>query len=174
MFLAGRPADAAGSAVTACMEGTRPVLVEIQALVSSSKYGTGRRMTQGVDQNRVALMIAMLEKRAGMQLLGDDVFVNIAGGLEVDEPAVDLGLVTAIASSFRNQPIDAHTAVFGEVGLTGEVRGAMQAAVRAREAQALGFKKIVMPSSNTSGLEKLLGLRVVGVRSVDEALSELF
>lgn len=174
MFLAERPVDAAGSVVTACMEGTRPVLVEIQALVSSSKYGTGRRMTQGVDQNRVALLIAMLEKRAGLQLLGDDVFVNIAGGLEVDEPAVDLGLVSAIASSFRNQPIDAHTAVFGEVGLTGEVRGAMQAAVRAREAQALGFKRIVMPASNTAGLEKLLGLRVIGVRAVDEALSELF
>jgi DNA repair protein RadA/Sms len=174
MFLAERPADAAGSVVTPCMEGTRPVMVEIQALVSSSKYGTGRRMTQGVDQNRVALMIAMLEKRAGMQLLGDDVFVNIAGGLEVDEPAVDLGLVTAIASSFRNQSIDAHTAVFGEVGLTGEVRGAMQASVRAREAQALGFKKIVMPASNTAGLEKLLGLRVVGVRSVEDALAELF
>jgi len=174
MFLAERPADAAGSVVTACVEGTRPMLVEIQALVSSSKYGTGRRMTQGVDQNRVALMIAMLEKRAGLQLLGDDVFVNIAGGLEVDEPAVDLGLVTAIASSFRNQPIDPHTAVFGEVGLTGEVRGATQASVRAREAQALGFRKIVMPASNTAGLEKLLGLRVVGVRSVDEAISELF
>jgi DNA repair protein RadA/Sms len=174
MFLAERPADAAGSVVTACVEGTRPMLVEIQALVSSSKYGTGRRMTQGVDQNRVALMIAMLEKRAGLQLLGDDVFVNIAGGMEVDEPAVDLGLVTAIASSFRNQPIDPHTAVFGEVGLTGEIRGASQASVRAREAQALGFKKIVVPASNTSGLEKLLGLRVVGVRSVDEALAELF
>jgi len=174
LFLEERPQNAAGSVVTACMEGTRPLLVEVQALVSSTKYGTGRRMTQGVDQNRVALMIAMLEKRAGMQLLGDDVFVNIAGGLEVDEPAVDLGLVTAIASSFRNQPIDADTAVFGEVGLTGEVRGAMQAAVRAREAQALGFKRIVMPSSNTSGLEKLLGLRVIGVRSVEEALSELF
>jgi len=174
MFLSERPAEAAGSVVTACLEGTRPMLVEIQALVSSSKYGTGRRMTQGVDQNRVALMIAMLEKRAGLQLLGDDVFVNIAGGLEVDEPAVDLGLVAAIASSFRNQPIDAQTAVFGEVGLTGEVRGASQASVRAREAQALGFKRIVMPASNTSGLEKLLGLRVVGVRSVDEAISELF
>ena len=174
MFLAERPADAAGSVVTACMEGTRPMLVEIQALVSSSKYGTGRRMTQGVDQNRVALMIATLEKRAGLQLLGDDVFVNIAGGLEVDEPAVDLGLVTAIASSFRNLPIDAHTAVFGEVGLTGEVRGAMQAAVRAREAQALGFKRIVMPASNTAGLEKLLGLRVIGVRSIEDALAELF
>ena len=174
MFLAERPTDAAGSVVTACMEGTRPMLVEIQALVSTSKYGTGRRMTQGVDQNRVALLIAMLEKRVGLQLLGDDVFVRLAGGMEVDEPAVDLGLVTAIASSFRNQSIDAHTAVFGEVGLTGEVRGATQASVRAREAQALGFKRIVMPSSNTQGLEKLLGLRVVGVKSVDEAMQELF
>jgi DNA repair protein RadA/Sms len=173
MFLQERPQNVAGSIVTVCMEGTRPMLVEIQALVSGTKYGTGRRMTQGVDQSRVALLIAMLEKRAGMQLTGDDVFVNVAGGLEVDEPAADLGLVTAIASSFKNVMIDPHTAVFGEVGLTGEVRGAMQAAVRAREAQALGFKKLVMPASNVNGLERLLGLRVVGVRSVDEALQEL-
>lgn len=174
MFLQERPQNVAGSIVTACMEGTRPLLVEIQALVSSTRYGTGRRMTQGLDQNRVSLLIAMLEKRAGLQLIGDDVFVNIAGGLEVDEPAVDLGVVTAIASSFKNMTVDPHTAVFGEVGLTGEVRGAMQAAVRAKEAQALGFKKIVMPASNVAGLERLLGLRVVGVRSVDEALAELF
>lgn len=174
MFLQERPVDVAGSVVTACMEGTRPMLVEIQALVSSTKYGTGRRMTQGVDQSRVALLIAMLEKRAGFQLLGDDVFVNIAGGLEVDEPAVDLGVVAAIASSFRNTAIDPHTAVFGEVGLTGEVRGATQATVRAREAQALGFKKVIMPASNTNGLERLLGVRAVGVRSVEEALAELF
>ena len=174
MFLQERPQNVAGSIVTACMEGTRPMLVEIQALVSGSKYGTGKRMTQGVDQSRVALLIAMLEKRAGFQLVGDDVFVNIAGGLEVDEPAVDLGVVTAIASSFKNLTIDPQTAVFGEVGLTGEVRGAMQAGVRAREAQALGFKKIVMPASNVNGLERLLGMRVVGVRSVDEALAELF
>ena len=174
MFLQERPLNVAGSIVTACMEGTRPMLVEIQALVSGSKYGTGKRMTQGVDQSRVALLIAMLEKRAGFQLVGDDVFVNIAGGLEVDEPAADLGVVTAIASSFKNVTIDPQTAVFGEVGLTGEVRGAMQASVRAREAQALGFKKIVMPASNVSGLERLLGVRVVGVRSVDEALEELF
>jgi DNA repair protein RadA/Sms len=173
MFLQERPQNVAGSIVTVCMEGTRPMLVEIQALVSGTKYGTGRRMTQGVDQSRVALLIAMLEKRTGMQLTGDDVFVNVAGGLEVDEPAADLGLVTAIASSFKNVMIDPHTAVFGEVGLTGEVRGAMQAAVRAREAQALGFKKLVMPASNVNGLERLLGLRVVGVRSVDEALQEL-
>jgi len=174
MFLQERPQNVSGSIVTACMEGTRPLLVEIQALVSGNKYGTGRRMTQGLDQNRVALMIAMLEKRAGLQLTGDDVFVNIAGGLEVDEPAADLGVVTAIASSFKNMTIDPHTAVFGEVGLTGEVRGAMQAAVRAREAQALGFKKIVMPASNVAGLERLLGVRIVGVKSVDEALEELF
>jgi DNA repair protein RadA/Sms len=131
-------------------------------------------MTQGVDQNRVSLLIAMLEKRVGLQMLGDDVFVNIAGGLEVDEPAVDLGVVAAIASSFKNRPIDPHTAVFGEIGLTGEVRGTMQASARAREAQALGFKRIVMPASNTAGLERLLGLKVIGVKSVDDALAELF
>jgi DNA repair protein RadA/Sms len=174
MFLQERPQGVAGSVVTACMEGTRPVLVEIQALVSGSKYGTGRRMTQGVDQNRVALLIAMLEKRVGFHLMGDDVFVNIAGGLEVDEPAADLGVVASIASSFKNLPVDALTAVFGEVGLTGEVRGAMQAQARAREAQTLGFKRIIMPASNTTGLERLLGLRVIGVRSVEEALDELF
>jgi DNA repair protein RadA/Sms len=174
LFLEERPRNVAGSVVTACMEGTRPLLVEVQALVSGTKYGTGRRMTQGVDQNRVSLLIAMLEKRAGLQLIGDDVFVNIAGGLEVDEPAADLGVVAAIASSFKNAPIDPQTAVFGEVGLTGEVRGTMQAAVRAREAQALGFTKIVIPATNTAGLERLLGVQVVGVRSVEEALSELF
>lgn len=174
MFLQERPQNVAGSIVTACMEGTRPLLVEIQALVSGTKYGTGRRMTQGLDQNRVALLIAMLEKRSGLQLTGDDVFVNIAGGLEVDEPAADLGVVTAIVSSFKNMTVDPHTAVFGEIGLTGEVRGAMQASVRAREAQALGFKKIVMPASNIAGLERLLGVRVIGVKSVDEALDALF
>lgn len=174
MFLKERPQGVAGSIVTACMEGTRPVLVEVQALVAGSKYGTGRRMAQGFDTNRVALLIAMLEKHTGMQLSGDDVFVNIAGGLEIDEPAADLGVVAAIASSFRNKPVDAETVVFGEVGLTGEVRGAMQAQVRAREAQALGFRRIIMPASNTSGTERLLGVRAIGVRSVEEALDEMF
>lgn len=174
MFLKERPQGVAGSIVTACMEGTRPVLVEVQALVAGSKYGTGRRMAQGFDTNRVALLIAMLEKHTGMQLSGDDVFVNIAGGLEIDEPAADLGVVAAIASSFRNKPVDAETVVFGEVGLTGEVRGAMQAQVRAREAQALGFRRIIMPASNTSGTERLLGVRAIGVRSVEEALDEIF
>jgi DNA repair protein RadA/Sms len=156
------------------MEGTRPMLVEIQALVSGSKYGTGRRMAQGFDANRIALFIAMLEKRVGFQLLGDDVFLNVAGGLEIDEPAADLGVIAAISSSFKNLPVDPHTAVFGEVGLTGEVRGALQAQARAREAQALGFKKIIMPATNTAGLERLIGVRTVGVRSVEEALDELF
>jgi DNA repair protein RadA/Sms len=174
MFLKERPENVAGSIVTACMEGTRPVLVEVQALVAGSKYGTGRRMAQGLDANRVALLIAMLEKRVGLSLMGDDVFVNVAGGLEIDEPAADLGVVAAIASSFKNRPIDPQTAVFGEVGLTGEVRGALQAQARAREAQALGFKKLVLPASNAEGLQRLLGLRVVGVRSVEEALDELF
>ncbi|MBA2340786.1 MAG: DNA repair protein RadA [Pyrinomonadaceae bacterium] len=174
MFLQERPQGVAGSVVTACMEGTRPMLVEIQALVSGSKYGTGRRMAQGFDANRIALLIAMLEKRVGFHLIGDDVFVNVAGGLEIDEPAADLGVVAAIASSFKNAAIDPQTAVFGEVGLTGEVRGALQAQQRAREAQTLGFKKIIMPATNTAGLERLLGVRTVGVRSVDEALDELF
>jgi DNA repair protein RadA/Sms len=156
------------------MEGTRPLLVEIQALVSGAKYGTGRRMSQGVDQNRVSLLIAMLEKRVGLQLPGEDIFVSIAGGLEVDEPAADLGVIAAIASSFKNSSVDPHTAVFGEIGLTGEVRGTTQPAVRAREAQALGFQRIVMPASNAAGLEPLAGVTLIGVRSVDEAMAELF
>ncbi|HEX8368871.1 MAG TPA: DNA repair protein RadA [Pyrinomonadaceae bacterium] len=174
VFLQERPEGASGSVVTVCMEGTRPMLVEIQALVSGSKYGTGRRMAQGFDQNRTALLIAVLEKRLGFHLMGDDVFINIAGGLEVDEPAADLGVIAAIASSYRNLPIPADVAVFGEVGLTGEVRGALQAQVRAREAQTLGFKKLILPATNKTGLEKLLGTRVVGVRNLDEALDELF
>lgn len=174
MFLQERPENAAGSAVTICMEGTRPLLVEVQALVTSTKYGTGRRMTQGFDQNRAALLIAVLEKRLGFQLIGEDVFINIAGGLEIDEPAADLGVIAAIASSYRSIVIPKDVAVFGEVGLTGEVRGSLQAQTRAREAQNLGFKKLILPHSNRSGLEKLLGLRVVGVKTVEEALDELF
>ena len=174
VFLQERPEGVSGSVVTVCMEGTRPVLVELQALVSGTKFGTGRRMAQGFDYNRTSLLIAVLEKRVGFQLANDDVFVNVAGGLEVDEPAVDLGVIAAIASSFRNLQIPPDTAVFGEVGLTGEVRAVLQAETRAREAQTLGFKKLILPSSNKKGLEKLLGIRVVGVRTLEEALDELF
>jgi DNA repair protein RadA/Sms len=174
IFLQERPTDATGSVVTVCMEGTRPMLVEVQALVSGTKFGSGRRMAQGFDYNRASLLIAVLEKRLGFQLAGDDVFVNIAGGLEIDEPAADLGIVAAIASSYRNLQVPPDTAVFGEIGLTGEVRGVLQAQTRAREAQTLGFKKLIIPESNKKGLEKLLGIRVVGVRSLDEAMEELF
>ncbi len=174
VFLQERPEGASGSVVTVCMEGTRPMLVEIQALVSGTKFGSGRRMAQGFDYNRTSLLIAVLEKRLGFQLAGDDVFINVAGGLEIDEPAADLGVIAAIASSFRNLQIPPETAVFGEVGLTGEVRGVLQAQSRAREAQTLGFKKLILPMSNKKGLEKLLGMRVVGVRNLEEALDELF
>lgn len=174
LFLQERPDGASGSVVTVCMEGTRPMLVEIQALVSGTRSGSGRLMAQGFDHNRTSLLIAVLEKRLGLQLAGDDVFVNVAGGLEIDEPAADLGVAAAIASSFRNLQIPPETAVFGEIGLTGEIRGVLQAQPRAREAQMLGFKKLIVPASNRSGLEKLLGLRVVGVKNLEEALDELF
>ena len=174
IFLQERPKGASGSAVAVCMEGTRPMMVEVQALVGGTRAGTGRRMAQGFDHNRASLLIAVLEKRLGYQLAGDDIFINIAGGLEIDEPAADLAVVAAIASSFRNVELDPETAVFGEVGLAGEVRSVTQADARAREAQALGFKKLVLPESNKKGLERLLGIRIVGVNSLDEALSEIF
>lgn len=174
LFLQQRPVGVAGSVVVACMEGTRPMLVELQALVSSGKYGTGRRTVEGVEPNRVALLIAMLEKRAGLQMPGDDVFVNVAGGLTLAEPAVDLGIVAALASSFRNAAIDPATVVFGEVGLAGEVRAVNQPAARLREVAAMGFERVIMPAGNVSGLDVPEGVGVVGVRSVLDALDALF
>jgi len=174
LFLQERPEGASGSVVTVSIEGTRPMLVEIQGLVSSTKFGSGRRMAQGFDQNRMSLLIAVMEKRLGFQLASDDVFVNVAGGIEIDEPAADLGVIAAIASSFRNLAIDPETAVFGEVGLSGEIRGVLQAQARAREAQTLGFKTLIIPESNKKGLEKLLGMGVVGVRTLDEVIGQLF
>jgi DNA repair protein RadA/Sms len=174
LFLSERPIGVSGSVVTACMEGTRPLLVELQALVTSNKYGTGRRMTQGVDGNRVALLMAMLEKRVGMSVLSDDVFVNVAGGMAIDEPAADLGIVAAIASSFRNLSVDERAAVFGEVGLAGEVRASSQASVRVREAYAMGFRRCIIPHGNLVGLEYDDGIEVIGVRNVADALEALF
>jgi DNA repair protein RadA/Sms len=174
LFLSERPVGVSGSVVTACMEGTRPMLVEIQALVTANKYGTARRMTQGVESNRVALLMAMMEKRIGMHVLADDVFVNVAGGMAIDEPAADLGIVAAIASSFRNLPIEERSAVFGEVGLAGEVRATSQAAVRVREAYAMGFRRCVIPQGNLTGLEYDDGIEVIGVRDVGDALEALF
>src|SRR5438552_117098 len=148
LFLAERASNAPGSAVLCSVEGSRPILVEVQALVSSSMYGTARRMASGLDQQRLSLLLAVLEQRAGLNLAGDDVFVNIAGGMTVDEPASDLGVVAAIASSLRNRVIPSTTAVFGEVGLAGEVRGISQAALRVREATQMGFLQCVMPEAN--------------------------
>ena len=174
LFLNERPVGESGSIVTACMEGTRPLLVELQALVTSTKYGTGRRMTQGVDSNRVALLMAMMEKRIGMTVLGDDVFVNVAGGMTIDEPAADLGIVAAIASSFRNISVDERAAVFGEVGLAGEVRATSQASSRVREAYAMGFRRCIIPQGNLIGLEYDDGIEVIGVKNVADALEALF
>jgi DNA repair protein RadA/Sms len=174
LFLNERPLGVSGSVVTACMEGTRPLLVELQALVTSTKYGTGRRMTQGVDSNRVALLMAMMEKRIGMTVLGDDVFVNVAGGMAIDEPAADLGIVAAIASSFRNISVDERAAVFGEVGLAGEVRATSQASVRVREAYAMGFRRCIIPQGNLVGLDYDDGIEVIGVKNVADALEALF
>src|SRR5712671_6468924 len=148
MFLAERPTNAPGSAVLCMVEGSRPILVEVQALVSTSSYGTARRMASGIDQQRLTLLLAVLEKRAGLNLIGDDVFVNIAGGMSVDEPASDLGVLAAIASSVRNRVIPPTTAMFGEVGLAGEVRGITQAPLRVREASQMGFRRCLLPEAN--------------------------
>ncbi|MQA31011.1 MAG: DNA repair protein RadA [Luteitalea sp.] len=176
LFLAERPANAPGSAVLCSVEGSRPILVEVQALVSSSTYGTARRMASGVDQQRLTLLLAVLEKRAGLNLIGDDVFVNIAGGMTVDEPASDLGVLAAIASSVRNRVIPATTAMFGEVGLAGEVRGISQAPLRVREAAQMGFLRCIMPDANIDPGDRAASAgecELVGVRTVGEALDAL-
>jgi DNA repair protein RadA/Sms len=176
LFLAERPANAPGSAVMCSIEGSRPILVEVQALVSSSTYGTARRMASGLDQQRLSLLLAVLEKRAGLNLAGDDVFVNIAGGMTVDEPASDLGVLVAIASSVRNRVISPTTAVFGEIGLAGEVRGIAQAELRVREAAQMGFDRCVMPEANIDPAHRGEGgdrCELVGVRTVAEALDVL-
>jgi len=175
LFLAERPVNAPGSAVLCSVEGSRPILVEVQALVSSSSYGTARRMASGVDQQRLSLLLAVLEKRAGLNLMGDDVFVNIAGGMTIDEPASDLGVLAAIASSVRNRVIAPTTAMFGEVGLAGEVRAITQAGLRVREAAQMGFTRCIMPEANIDPADRQLAkdCALVGVRTVGEALDEL-
>jgi DNA repair protein RadA/Sms len=182
LFLAERPMNAPGSAVLCSIEGSRPILVEVQALVSTSTYGTARRMASGVDQQRLSLLLAVLEKRAGLNLAGDDVFVNIAGGMTVDEPASDLGVLAAVASSVRNRSIPPTTAMFGEIGLAGEVRGIAHSALRIREAAQMGFHRCILPDANLEAGQKSDPARapdagadceLVGVRSVGEALDAL-
>jgi len=176
LFLSERASGAPGSAVVCCIEGSRPILVEVQALVSTSTYGNPRRMAIGIDQNRLSLLLAVLEKRAGLSLAGDDVYVNIAGGMTIDEPAADLSVVAAVASSVRNRGLSASTAVFGEVGLSGEIRGIPQAALRVREAAQMGFSRVVLPAGNLDPADNAQGegrCELVGVRTVGEALDQL-
>jgi DNA repair protein RadA/Sms len=172
LFLAERNEGASGSAVVSTIEGSRPMLVEVQALVSPTSFGTPRRMSLGIDPNRTNLLLAVLEKRVGLELLGDDVFVSVAGGLDVDEPAADLGVAAAIASSFRGRPLPGQTVAFGEVGLGGEVRGAGQAVLRIREAAQMGFNRCVLPARNVPE-EVDPGIRLVGVSTLEEALEAL-
>ena len=175
LFLAERPRAAPGSAVLCAIEGSRPILVEVQALVSGSSYGTARRTAIGIDPNRLSLLLAVLEKRAGLGLAGEDVFVNVAGGLTLDEPAADLAVAAAISSSARNRPVGARTAVFGEVGLAGEVRAVTEAPRRAREAALMGFERVLMPAGNAEASgSTTAGCSVVGVANLSQALDELF
>jgi DNA repair protein RadA/Sms len=172
-FLAERPAGAPGSAVLATLEGSRPVLVEIQALVARSGLAMPRRTAIGVDPGRVALLLAVLEKRRGMQLHDQDVFLNVAGGLRVDEPAADLAVVAAVASSVRGRPLPDDVVVWGEVGLTGEVRSAPRAEARAREAARQGFLRCILPAGNVRGLPTMPGLRSQGVAALDQLFDAL-
>ena len=173
LFLAERPASAPGSAVLCCVEGSRPLLVEVQALVSTSSYGNARRMASGLDQGRLSLLLAVLEKRAGLNMMAEDVFVNVAGGIAVDEPAADLAVLSAVASSVRNRAIQEGSAVFGEVGLAGEIRAVSQSALRVREAAAMGFTRCIVPAGNCAPSDVPAGVELVGVKTVSEALDHL-
>jgi DNA repair protein RadA/Sms len=169
-FLSERPPKATGSVVVASLEGTRPILVELQALVSPTTFAMPRRTANGVETNRLALLLAVMEKRMGLHLNGQDVYVNVVGGLHIDEPALDLGIIAAVASSFRNRPIEATTVMFGEVGLGGEVRAVNQAEARLREAAKLGFRRCVLPDRNLKKLPPIDSVELVGIAEVGEVL----
>lgn len=173
MLLSGRMKGAPGSCVIAAMEGTRAMLVEVQALLSHTSFGVPRRNATGVDYNRVMLLMAVLEKRVGMQLGSSDSYVNVVGGIKLNEPAADLGIVAAIASSFRDREIDEGTAIIGEVGLAGEVRAVNFAEKRVNEAAKLGFKRCIVPRNNLERLNDKSGIEVVGVSNVNEMLDIL-
>ena len=170
--LISQRSTAAGSAIVATLEGTRPLLIEVQALVSATHFPSPKRMAIGMDANRVSLLLAVLEKKNGGNFLLSDVYANLAGGLQIDEPAIDLGVVAALISSQRNVPIAHDVVVFGEVGLLGEIRGVSQADLRAREAAALGFRRVILPQSNAAEIRA--DVEVAGVRRVDEFADVLF
>ena len=172
-MLSGKPAGASGSVVVCSIEGTRPILIEIQALVCRTNFGIPRRQTTGTDFNRVNLLMAVLEKRVGLQIGDCDAYVNIAGGMKVTEPAIDLGIVLAIVSSFKNRPIDEKTLVFGEVGLSGEVRAVSMAMQRVNEANKLGFETVIMPKVCMEGMDKIDGIKIIGVGGIAEAIDQI-
>ncbi len=170
LFLAERPQRTTGSVVVSSLEGTRPILVELQALVSGTNYAMPKRMANGVEPNRLSLLLAVMEKRLGMHLSGQDVYVNVVGGIHIDEPAIDLGIVAAVTSSLRESPIDFTTLVMGEVGLGGEVRAISQADLRIREAAKMGFKRCLLPERNVAKLEPIEGIELIGIHEVGDAL----
>lgn len=175
IFLSERPANASGSVVVPSLEGTRPILVEIQALVSPCNFGVPRRTTIGLDYNRVSLLAAVLEKRAGLRISGQDIFMNVAGGVRIEEPAIDLGISTSLASSLLNRPVESDIVVFGEVGLAGEVRGVSQVELRLKEAEKLGFKKCVLPRINLERLKHSdSNVSLIGIDSIEKAIEVLF
>lgn len=169
-MLNGRPEDASGSVVSCSMEGSRPILTEVQALVSSSSFGIPRRQAIGTDLNRVNLLMAVLEKRIGLQMSGCDAYVNLVGGIKISEPALDLGIVMAVASSFKNRAIDSKTIAFGEVGLSGEVRAVSMAEQRVKEAAKLGFTTCLLPEVSLAGLKDIKGMKLIGIKSVADAI----
>ena len=169
-MLNGRPENASGSVVACSMEGTRPILIEIQALVCKSNFGMPRRTATGTDYNRVNLLMAVLEKRIGLHISDYDAYVNIAGGIRMNEPAIDLGMILAIVSSYKNRPIDEKTIVFGEVGLSGEVRAVNMPQQRVAEARKLGFETCILPKVSLKSIEDTSGIKLVGVNSISEVL----
>ncbi len=172
LFLREREVSHPGSAVICALEGTRPLLIEVQALVSDSQYSTARRVSSGMDYNRISLLVAMLEKRLGFHLMGCDIYVNAAGGLEIHEPAADLGIVSAVLSSFRNRPLVRDAVLFGELGLSGEVRPVSQVYPRIREAIAMGFRKCILPSGNLPLVDQVQEVELLPVKGISD-LSDL-
>jgi DNA repair protein RadA/Sms len=173
-FLSERTQHTSGSIVMPSLEGSRPILIELQALVVPTHFGVPRRTSQGVDANRVSLLVAVMEKRLGVHLSNQDIFLNIAGGMRVEEPAADVGVIAAIASNFRDRLIDPEMVVFGEVGLGGEVRGVSQPEVRAKEAARLGFQRCLLPKQNQEKMRGIKGIELIGIRTVQEAIKILF
>ena len=174
IFLSERPENVSGSVVVPSMEGTRPILVEIQALVTSSSLAVPRRTAIGVDYNRLSLLVAVLEKKMGLKLYNQDIFLNVVGGIKVDEPAMDLGITISLVSSFLDKPVHPKTVVFGEVGLTGEVRGINQAELRVRESVKLGFERCILPKTNRERMKKGDSIQLEGVESLREIIKLLF